>query len=128
MLWPIGNRMTDITWFPLRIQIFNLKFTAKQLARASIKCEKEQATEKLKVCSTLGVQCALSGLVEASEQLDSETSLKHQPHHPVPTHAHTWHHNASVTLRHWSLPLRHSDTDACLLVTRTALYLIVVAH
>lgn len=30
-------------------QIFNLKFTAKQLARSAIKCEKEEKSEKLKV-------------------------------------------------------------------------------
>jgi len=30
-------------------QIFNLKFTAKQLTRSSIKCEKEEKAEKLKV-------------------------------------------------------------------------------
>lgn len=30
-------------------QIFNLKFTAKQLARAAVKCEKEEKAEKLKV-------------------------------------------------------------------------------
>lgn len=30
-------------------QIFNLKFTSKQLARSAIKCEKEQGAEKLKV-------------------------------------------------------------------------------
>lgn len=30
-------------------QIFNLKFTAKQLSRASVKCEKEEKTERLKV-------------------------------------------------------------------------------
>lgn len=30
-------------------QIFNLKFTAKQLSRSAIKCEKEEKAEKLKV-------------------------------------------------------------------------------
>lgn len=30
-------------------QIFNLKFTAKQLSRSSIKCEKEEKAERLKV-------------------------------------------------------------------------------
>ncbi|KAG2448225.1 hypothetical protein HYH02_006810 [Chlamydomonas schloesseri] len=30
-------------------QIFNLKFTAKQLARSAVKCEKEEKAEKLKV-------------------------------------------------------------------------------
>lgn len=30
-------------------QIFNLKFTAKQLQRAAVKCEKEEKAEKLKV-------------------------------------------------------------------------------
>lgn len=30
-------------------QIFNLKFTAKQLARSAVKCEKEEKSERLKV-------------------------------------------------------------------------------
>ena len=30
-------------------QIFNLKFTSKQLVRASRKCEKEEKDEKLKI-------------------------------------------------------------------------------
>lgn len=30
-------------------QIFNLKFTAKQLSRSAVKCEKEEKSEKLKV-------------------------------------------------------------------------------
>lgn len=30
-------------------QIFNLKFTSKQLIKSSSKCEKEEKTEKLKV-------------------------------------------------------------------------------
>jgi hypothetical protein len=34
---------------PPRGAVFNLKFTAKQLARASVKCEKEEKSEKLKV-------------------------------------------------------------------------------
>jgi hypothetical protein len=32
-------------------QIFNLKFTAKQLARSAVKCEKEEKAEKLKASS-----------------------------------------------------------------------------
>ena len=31
-------------------QIFDLKFTSKQLVRQAKKCEKEEKTEKLKVC------------------------------------------------------------------------------
>jgi hypothetical protein len=31
-------------------QIFNLKFTSKQLVKSSSKCEKEEKAEKLKVC------------------------------------------------------------------------------
>jgi len=30
-------------------QIFNLKFTAKQLSRSAVKCEKEEKSERLKV-------------------------------------------------------------------------------
>jgi len=32
-----------------RAQVFNLKFTAKQLARSAVKCEKEEKAERLKV-------------------------------------------------------------------------------
>ncbi len=39
---PLGNdKLLD--------QIFNLKFTSKQLVKSSSKCEKEEKTEKLKV-------------------------------------------------------------------------------
>ena len=34
-------------------QIFNLKFTAKQLARTAAKCEREEKTLKAKVCFEL---------------------------------------------------------------------------
>jgi hypothetical protein len=37
----MGEKMMD--------QIFNLKFTSKQLVRQSKKCEKEEKSEKLKV-------------------------------------------------------------------------------
>lgn len=37
-----GNKLMD--------QIFDLKFTSKQLVRQAKKCEKEEKTEKLKVC------------------------------------------------------------------------------
>ena len=32
-------------------QIFNLKFTSKQLVRQSVKCEREEKEEKLKACT-----------------------------------------------------------------------------
>ena len=41
-------------------QIFNLKFTAKQLARSAVKCEKEEKAEKLKVR-----RCPLEGLARS---------------------------------------------------------------
>ena len=58
---PLGNdKLLD--------QIFNLKFTSKQLVKSSSKCEKEEKTEKLKVAqlhllyrdSFLGNVCWLS--------------------------------------------------------------------
>ncbi len=39
----------DVAFAALQPQIFNLKFTAKQLARSAVKCEKDEKAEKLKV-------------------------------------------------------------------------------
>ena len=47
---PLGNdKLLD--------QIFNLKFTSKQLVKSSSKCEKEEKTEKLKVTPTKTCRC-----------------------------------------------------------------------
>lgn len=47
-----GERHTRLTWANCdiwEVELFSLKFTAKQLARQSKKSEKDEAKEKLKV-------------------------------------------------------------------------------
>ncbi len=52
--------------------IFNLKFTSKQLVKSSIKCEKDEKAEKLKV--TQPWRAALSHLGTRSERFFARLS------------------------------------------------------
>ena len=56
-----GNKLMD--------QIFDLKFTSKQLVRQAKKCEKEEKTEKLKVCWQALTAIQLLSLLSSGLQL-----------------------------------------------------------
>ena len=66
---PLGNdKLLD--------QIFNLKFTSKQLVKSSSKCEKEEKTEKLKVSedkvhvTSQNAQTVIPDMISSSVQAD----------------------------------------------------------
>lgn len=64
-------------------QIFNLKFTSKQLVRASRKCETEEKAEKIKIKKAIEKGASMcQPLAEGWA-----TSLADLLHHPTPVHA-----------------------------------------